>query len=301
MTNRKIDQATGTETTGHEWDGIRELDTPMPRWWLILFYITIIWAIGYMIFYPAIPLISSNTKGTLGYSSRAELEDALKNAQSARAQQIENIRTSSLAEIKADQSLHAFALAGGKAAFKVNCVQCHGSGAEGSKGNPNLNDDDWLWGGKLEDIHQTIKHGVRFELDDDTRSSEMPAFGRDEMLTQAEIEAVADYVLSLATKPADKMGVHENSGEETAGGTDNGAQIFADNCAACHGTDGGGDRSLGAPSLNDHIWLYGGDKRTVIESIFNSRKAVMPAWTHRLDEVTIKQLALYVHSLGGGE
>lgn len=301
MTNRKVDQATGTETTGHEWDGIRELDTPMPRWWLILFYITIIWSIGYMIFYPAIPLISSNTKGTLGYSSRAELEDALIKGQSDKKHLIEKIRSSSLSEIKADASLLAFAQAGGKAAFKVNCVQCHGSGAEGSKGNPNLNDDDWLWGGKLEDIHLTIKHGIRYELDDDTRSSEMPAFGRDEMLKQTEIDAVAEYVLSLTGKSTEKVGLSKNSGEETTGGSVNGAQIFADNCAACHGADGGGDRSLGAPSLKDHIWLYGGDAQTVRESIFNSRKAVMPAWAHRLDEVTIKQLALYVHSLGGGE
>jgi len=287
MTEKQIDDVSGTETTGHEWDGVRELNTPMPRWWLITFYITIIWAIGYCILYPSIPLLTTNTQGVLGYSSRGELDKSLAKAKEAQTELREKIKTSSLAAISADPQLYSFAKAGGKAAFKVNCVQCHGSGAEGSKGNPNLNDDDWLWGGKLEEIHQTIKHGARFEQDDDTRTSEMPAFGKDELLDNVKIEQVTDFVLSLSKGAADTASP--------------GAAIFAENCASCHGDKGQGDRSLGAPALNDQIWLYGGDRKTVMESIHNSRKAVMPAWAHRLEPETIKQLAIYVHSLGGGE
>lgn len=287
MTEKQIDDVSGTETTGHEWDGVRELNTPMPRWWLFTFYITIIWAIGYCILYPSIPLLTTNTKGVLGYSSRGELDKSLLKAKDAQTELREKIKTTSLPAIIADPQLYSFAKAGGKAAFKVNCVQCHGSGAEGSKGNPNLNDDDWLWGGKLEEIHQTIKHGARFEQDDDTRTSEMPAFGKDELLDEVKIEQVTDYVLSLSKGTVDTASA--------------GAAIFTENCASCHGDKGQGDRSLGAPALNDQIWLYGGDKKTVMESIHNSRKAVMPAWAHRLDPETIKQLAIYVHSLGGGE
>lgn len=287
MTNREVDQVTGTETTGHEWDGIRELDTPMPRWWLITFYLTIIWAVVYCVLYPAIPLVNSYTKGTLAYSSRGELDQALVKAREAQTGLRDKIKSSSLEAIIADPHLFSFAKAGGKAAFKVNCVQCHGSGAEGSKGNPNLNDDDWLWGGNLAEIYQTIQHGARYELDDDTRTSEMPAFGKDEILDKAKIELVTDYVLSLSKGKSDEKGP--------------GAAIFAENCASCHGKTGAGDRSVGAPSLKDQIWLYGGDKKTVMESIHDSRKAVMPAWSHRLDAETIKQLAIYVHSLGGGE
>lgn len=287
MTEKQIDDVSGTETTGHEWDGVRELNTPMPRWWLFTFYITIIWAIGYCILYPSIPLLTTNTQGMLGYSSRGELDKSLAKAKEAQTELREKIKTSSLAAIIADPQLYSFAKAGGKAAFKVNCVQCHGSGAEGSKGNPNLNDDDWLWGGKLEEIHETIKHGARFEQDDDTRTSEMPAFGKDELLDNVKIEQVTDFVLSLSKGAVDTASA--------------GAAIFAENCASCHGDKGQGDRSLGAPALNDQIWLYGGDRKTVMESIHNSRKAVMPAWVHRLEPETIKQLAIYVHSLGGGE
>lgn len=287
MIDHEIDDVSGTRTTGHEWDGIRELDTPMPRWWLWTFYATILFSIGYVVLYPAIPLFERATGGMLGYSSRGELEKTVETAKAQQKDLIVKIASSSLAEIKADPRLLAFAQAGGRASFKVNCIQCHGNGAEGSRGNPNLNDDDWLWGGSLETIHQTIQHGIRYEQDEETRSSEMPAFGTDELLTAEQIDAVADFVLSLS-----------QSGTPLAG---EGAELFAKNCASCHGENGGGGREVGAPSLKDQIWLYGGDKATVVESISKSRKAVMPAWAARLDEATIKQLAIYVHGLGGGE
>lgn len=283
----EVDEISGTDTTGHEWDGMKELNTPLPRWWLITFYITVIWSIGYMVLYPAIPMVNDFTRGMLGYSSRGELAKEISKAKDAQSTLAGKIKTASLEEIKNDQQLLSFAKAGGKAAFKVNCIQCHGSGAEGSKGNPNLNDDDWIWGGTLETIQQTIMHGIRFDEDDDTRTSDMPAFGRDGILDATQIDAVAGYVRSLS------------SGESTNDET--GEKLFAANCAACHGEKGEGNRELGAPALNDQIWLYGGDIETIKTSIHNSRHGVMPAWAHRLDEVTIKQLAIYVHALGGGE
>ncbi len=289
MTDRHIDEISGTETTGHEWDGIRELDTPMPRWWLWTFYATIIWAIGYVIVYPAIPLVSEATKGIWNYSSRGAVADQIKQATDSRSGMIERIRTSSLDEIRKDADLNQFAVAGGASAYRVNCVQCHGTGAQGGGGYPNLNDDDWLWGGSLEAIHTSIANGIRFAGNDDTRSSEMPAFGRDELLETAQIRDTAEYVLKLAGQDHD------------AAGAARGETAYAENCAACHGDAGKGDQEQGAPNLTDAIWFYGGEREQLVRQIQNPRHGVMPAWAHRLDEVTIKQLAVYIHSLGGGE
>lgn len=289
MSNRQVDDISGTETTGHEWDGIRELDTPLPRWWLWTFYATIVWALVYVVLYPAIPLVSSATKGLLGYSSRGEVAEELKAVEDSRAGLLEKLRTLPLDEIRGDLEMSAFAVAGGKSAYSINCVQCHGSGAAGSKGYPNLNDDEWIWGGDLEAIHTTIRHGIRFDADEDTRLSEMPAFGRDEILEKKQIADVAEYVLSLSGLDHD------------AAAAASGAAVFAENCVACHGESGEGLQEMGGPALNDAIWLYGGSRETVLETITNSRKGVMPAWAHRLDPVTIKQLTLFVHSLGGGK
>jgi cytochrome c oxidase cbb3-type subunit 3 len=284
--DREHDEFTGTATTGHDWDGIKELDTPLPRWWLWTFYACIIWGIGYLIAYPAWPMISTTTQGLLGYSSRMELHAALTDHAAVQKVYTDRIAAMEMDEIAADEDLAQFARAGGAAVFRNYCSQCHGSGATGAKGYPNLQDDDWLWGGSAEDIRLTIAHGIRFTDDDDTRVSEMPAFGRDEILTKAEIGAVADHVLSLAGQGAV---------------TEEGRAIFADNCAACHGESGAGIRELGAPNLADAIWLFGGDRETVIATITTSRSGVMPAWAHRLSEAQIRQVALYVHDLGGGE
>jgi cytochrome c oxidase cbb3-type subunit 3 len=280
------DEISGTETTGHEWDGIKELNTPLPRWWVWTLYATIVWGVGYTIAYPAWPLIDSATQGLLGYSTRAELHETL--AKHAEAQKVYSDRIAELdmAAIAGDAELARFARAGGAAIFRTNCSQCHGAGAAGAPGYPNLLDDAWLWGGTLEDIRYTLMHGIRYEADPDTRISEMPAFGRDGLLSDAQIEAVADHVLWLSGGGA--------TSEE-------GAQVFADNCAACHGENGEGNKDLGAPNLADAIWLYGGDRETVIETITNSRAGVMPGWSGRLTEAQIKQVALYVHGLGGGE
>ena len=285
----EIDHVSGKTTTGHQWDGIKELNTPLPRWWLLTFYATIIWAIGYWIAYPAWPLVSSYTTGVLNWSSRSAVAVELANLEKIRGEKMAALGSASLADIEKDPALLALARARGKTVFGDNCAPCHGSGATGAKGYPNLNDDDWLWGGTLDQIMQTIQYGVR-SGHPKTHESAMLAFGKEGVLKPEQIVAVANYVRSL-------------SGLPTAPGYDAaaGAKIFADNCAACHGDKGQGNQELGAPNLTDKIWLYGSDEATIIETITNGRSGVMPAWVDRLDPSTIKVLAVYVHSLGGGK
>jgi cytochrome c oxidase cbb3-type subunit III len=289
MAPREKDDISGTETTGHEWDGIKELNTPLPRWWLWTFYATIIFALGYVIAYPAWPLVNGATPGILGYSSRAELLKEVDTGRTAQSAQLEKVKSLPLEEIRKDSDLLQFAVAGGRAAFRVNCIQCHGSGAAGSKGYPNLNDDDWLWGGTLDQIHTTLQHGIRYTADPDTRQSPMPAFGADEILKPEQINDVAEYVLRLAGQTFE------------AEAATRGITVFTENCVACHGEAGEGKREFGGPRLADPIALYAADKATIVAQVTRPRHGVMPAWNTRLDEVTIKQLAIYVHSLGGGE
>lgn len=287
MAEKHIDEISGVETTGHEWDGIRELNNPMPRWWVYTFYATIIWAIGYMVAYPAIPMLTGATKGLLGYSSRAEVAAELDSAKAAQSVYLDKITTLPLNEIVADPGLAQFAVAGGAAAFKVNCAPCHGSGAAGGAGYPNLNDDDWLWGGDLESLHTTIAHGIRYDGDADTRISEMPAFA--EIIEPEQVKQVAAYVVSLTGTPSDAALVEP------------GRQVFVDNCAACHGEDAKGLRDFGAPNLADAIWLKAGTEAGIAAQIRAPKHGVMPGWGTRLGDATVKQLTVYVHSLGGGE
>lgn len=288
MAKPEIDRITGIETTAHEWDGIKELNNPLPRWWLWVLYVSIIWSVGYWILMPTWPLISSHTKGFLGYSQRSVVAKSLEEAKQAQSGFLQKIAASDLAAIKADAELLRFSLAGGEAAFGDNCSPCHGRGAQGSTGYPNLNDDNWLWGGTLDDIHQTLKVGVR-STHDDTRDNQMPAFGRDEILEKEQIADVTEFVLSISGGKADT---------ETA---IRGKTVFAEQCVACHGEEGKGNMELGAPNLTERIWLYGGDKASINETVRNSRAGVMPAWEGRLSPETLKQLAVYVHSLGGGQ
>jgi cytochrome c oxidase cbb3-type subunit III len=285
---RDIDAVTGVETTGHEWDGIKELNKPLPRWWVWTFYATILWAIGYWIAYPAWPTLTGYTRGMLGYSQRATVADEVKSALVQQAQYRDKLAAASLDQIKGDADLLRFAMAGGAAAFQTNCAPCHGRGAQGFAGYPNLNDDEWLWGGKLEDIHKTISVGIRSDQKD-TRTSQMPRYGLDKLLDDAQIDDVAEYVLSLSGKPADRAAAGR------------GQKVFVEQCVSCHGPDGKGMREQGAPNLTDDLWLYGGSKAAIIESIRTGRGGVMPAWAGRLDPVTLKALAVYVHSLGGGQ
>ncbi len=284
----EIDEFSGVETTGHEWDGIRELNNPLPRWWLWTFYACIIWAIGYMIAYPAIPLIKGNTPGLLGYSSRADVAREIEAAKEGQVVFMDRIAQSEVGDIVADDELARFARAGGQAAFKVNCSQCHGSGAQGAAGFPNLNDDEWIWGGSVEDIYLTIAHGVRYEEDFDTRFNEMPAFGAFGILAREEIQSVASYTAFLG-------------GLEGGQNTDEGATLFENNCAACHGPGGVGEPALGAPPLNNAISLYAGDFESIVSQVNTPRHGEMPGWTQKLGDPVVKQLAVYVHSLGGGE
>jgi cytochrome c oxidase cbb3-type subunit III len=284
-----IDKVTGTATTGHEWDGIKELNTPLPRWWVFTFYACIVWAVGYWIVYPAWPLVSGYTSGVLHYSSRANVAVELGNLEKIRGDKMLTLGAASLADIEKDPALLALARARGKTVFGDNCAPCHGSGAAGAKGYPNLNDDDWLWGGSLDQIKQTIEFGAR-SGHSKAHEGAMLAFGKQGILKSAEIVTVANYVRSLS-------GLSTSQGFDAVAGR----KIFVENCVACHGDAGKGNQELGAPNLTDKIWLYGSDEATIIETITNGRAGMMPAWTGRLDPSTIKAMAVYVHSLGGGQ
>ena len=288
-TNIEKDTVTGQDTTGHEWDGIKELNTPLPRWWLYVFYATVLFAVVYFVLYPAIPWGAGYTEGLLGYTERKAFEKSMSELRASRAAYIDEISKASFDEIRAKPELLGFAAAGGKSAFADNCAPCHASGGAGRPGFPSLADDDWLWGGKLADIEHTIRHGVRWSTDEDSRLSEMPRFGADQILEAADIDSLAAYVLSLSGGATD--------GADTAAA----ATLYAEQCASCHGPTGQGNREVGAPRLADAVWLYGRSREEVARQIASPRHGVMPAWRGRLDDATIKMLTLYVHSLGGGE
>lgn len=278
-------------TTGHSWDGVEEYNTPAPRWWLIVWVISIIWAIIYWFFYPTWPIPGGSNKGLKNWTSQSQLKESEEEINKRQTFYLQEFSKLSFEEIKKDKQLMEFALNGGKATFQNNCAVCHGTGAGGQKGYPNLNDDDWLWGGKIEDIYTTIKYGIR-STHEKTKSNMMPAFGKQKLLTASEIEKVADYVLSLSNAKEDK-----NDQSKIVFGK----MIFKDQCATCHGSNGQGNKAEGVANLTDKIWLYGGKKEDIIYTITNARNGVMPTWEGRLDEQTIRQLALYIHSLGGGE
>lgn len=285
----EIDQITGMATTGHIWDGLRELNTPLPRWWLWIFYATIIWSIGYWIVYPSWPLIFGYTTGAFGWHSRVAIENEMAGLRAIRGPMVDKLAAASPQEITRDPLLLDFARAQAKPIFAENCAPCHGSGGAGAKGFPNLNDDEWLWGGTLDDIATTIRHGVRSN-DAKTRAGGMPAFGRDGMMKRGDIETVTQYVRSMARLPVEPK-------TDLAAGK----KIYSETCAGCHGADGKGNRELGAPNLTDAIWLFGSDTAVIFDGLWNGRNSVMPAWSTRLDDSTVKALAVYVHSLGGGE
>jgi cytochrome c oxidase cbb3-type subunit 3 len=285
-----IDSVTGTATTGHVWDGVSELNTPLPRWWLWIFYATIVWAVGYWIVYPSWPLLTSYSEGAFGWKSRVQIVEDMSALHVQRAAIISKLAGATPADIAKSDEFLTLARAQGRVAFADNCAACHGAGGGGARGYPNLNDDDWIWGGSLDDIGQTIRYGVRSAHEKTRMGPVMPAFGRDGLLNNEQIEAVADFVRSRAGLQVDPK-VNLSLG----------AKVFADNCAVCHGDGGKGKRDVGAANLVDAIWLYGSDRASIVEGIKNGRGATMPAWSGRLDDITIKALTVYVHSLGGGE
>ncbi|MCA0044413.1 cytochrome-c oxidase, cbb3-type subunit III [Celeribacter litoreus] len=276
------------ETTGHSWDGIEEYNNPLPKWWLYTFYVCIVWGVLYTIAFPAWPLVKGATEGVLGWSTRGQVEEKIASFEEMNAAVNAELAAADVTEVMPETDVYNYGVNMGAAVFRANCSQCHGSGAAGNVGYPNLLDNDWLWGGTIDEIAYTIQHGVRNETDD-ARYSEMPKFGADELLEAEQIDQVVEYVLQISGQEYDAALATE------------GAVVFEENCAACHAEDGTGDIYQGAPNLTDVIWLYGGDRETLHETVYNARFGVMPAWGQRLTQAEVNAAALYVHSLGGGE
>ena len=288
MASKKRNEETEVETTGHEWDGIQEWNNPLPRWWLWTLYLCIIWGVGYLIAYPAIPLFNGATPGLLGYSTRGEVASEIARFDAANADIEAKLEAADLNTVGDDAELASFSRNAGEAVYETWCIQCHGAGGGGATGYPALVDNDWLWGGTIDDIYTTVKHGIRTEDDFDARFSQMPAFG--EFMSEEEIASLVAHVQTISGQDADAT-------LATAG-----AQLYYDNCASCHGDEGTGDRFQGAPDLTDRIWLFGGDTAALTETIANARFGVMPSWSARdMPESDIRAVALYVHQLGGGE
>lgn len=282
------DSISGQDTTGHEWDGLKELDTPLPRWWLYTFYACIAFAAVWVVLYPAFPV--QGWTGLTGWTARGALPAQMAAERARQEPMLARLRDISAEQIAADPELRGFALAGGRVGFANNCAGCHGAGGQGAPGGfPSLADDDWLWGGSFEAIHTTISHGVRAGESDEERGIPMPAFLTTQMLTPAQISDTAHFVLSLSGHGTD------------AAAAERGREPYAENCASCHGDAGEGNRDMGAPRLNDQIWLYGGDHASVARTIAYSRAGVMPSWRGRLDPAMVNMITVYVHSLGGGE
>jgi len=296
MAQKEKDALSGVETTGHEWDGLKELNNPLPKWWLYIFYVCIAWSLVYYVFYPAWPLGSTYTKGMLGYSQREELVQKMAEGKKAQEKYLTAIAATSVEDIQKNKDLLAFAMAGGRSYFNENCAACHGAGGQGAKGFPTLADDVWLWGGTTADIYKTIQHGIRAD-NPDTRGTVgvgMTAFGKDGILNKEQIGQVAEYVLALNKRSTD------------AAAAEKGKAVYEENCVACHGDQAQGSVAaglpdVGAPPLVTANWVFGGDKASLVDTITNGRAAVMPAWAKRLDDATVKSLAVYVHNLGGGK
>jgi len=288
MSKREADEVTGVETTGHEWDGIKELDNPLPRWWLYVFWASIAVAIVYWVLLPAWPGINGYTKGVMGQSDRANVAQELQALRDLRGEGAARLTHATLQEIESDPALQEYAMAVGQSVFGDNCATCHGAGGGGAKGYPNLVDDIWLWGGGLADIHHTLQVGVRSGAEG-ARFSQMPAFGRDQMLTGPQINDLTELVVSLSGREADKAAVARA------------APIYAAQCVSCHGAAGTGDQAQGAPNLTDGEWLYGPSREEIRTQIWSGRNGVMPSWAGRFDDETLKALAVYVHANAGGQ
>jgi cytochrome c oxidase cbb3-type subunit III len=283
-------------TTGHVWDGIEELNNPLPRWWVWVLYLTIVWALAYTVMYPAWPMISHATQGLWGGNPRSAVEVEIAKWDAANAEIKAKLVAADINAIPADPALSDFAVKAGKAVFNTYCVQCHMREGQGNsvKGYPTLSDNDWLFGGSMEAIALTVTHGVRNATDPDARNVGlvMPAWETDAApvkLTGEEIGQVVEYVLQIS-------GQEHDAAAATAG-----AQLFTDNCVACHGEKAEGNRDMGSPTLTDAIWMYGGSREALTQTIAKGRGGVMPAWTGRLSEDQIRAVATYVHALGGGE
>jgi len=287
MATEKLDPVTGRMTTGHEWNGIEELNTPVPR--VVLFFLaaTTLFAIGYWLLMPAWPLGWTYTKGLLGIDQRVVVTRQVEQAAAERAEAwTEKLVEASYSEALGDEALMRHVSETGRTLFSDNCAACHGVNATGGPGFPDLTAKTWLWGGEPETLEETIRVGIN-STNDDTRVSQMLAFGRDGILERDQISDVVAYVRSLSGASGDQAKL--SAGQE----------VFASNCASCHGEDAKGNRELGAPDLTDNHWIYGGDLQTVYSTVYAGRQGHMPNWGSRLAPADLKILTLYVHSLRG--
>jgi cytochrome c oxidase cbb3-type subunit 3 len=291
MAVEERDPYTGHMTTGHEWNGIKELNTRVPRAVYFFLAVTATFSVIYWLLMPAWPLGWSYTKGLLGIDQREAVTEALQQAAAARAPWTKRIETQSFAEIEADPDLMRDVRETGHRLFGDNCAACHGVNAQGRKGFPNLTGPSWLWGGDPETIAETVRVGIN-SANKDTRVSQMPAFGRDHILERKDIMNVVAYVRSLS----DSTLVTKANTPEIAAGR----EVFVANCAACHGEDAKGIHT-GAPDLTDRFWIYGGDEQSVFNSVWNGHQGQMPTWEKRLSPVERKILALYLVDLRSHE
>jgi cytochrome c oxidase cbb3-type subunit III len=278
------DSVSGYLTTGHEWNGITELNTPVPRAVYFFLTVTVLFSIGYWVLMPAWPIGDTYTKGLLGIDQRNVLATSLKQAEMDQEVWSKKIASESYATIQADPALMTVVRETGHTLFGSDCAACHGRDAKGQPGYPDLTTSSWLWGGKPEDIFTTIKVGIN-SANKDSRTSQMPAFGRDQMLPRADVFKVASYVYSLS---------NPGSKEVDPKNVEAGQKLFAANCVACHGDDAKGNPELGAPNLTDKFWTYGGDLETIDTTIWGGRQGHMPTWEGRLSELDRKILTLYL-------
>jgi cytochrome c oxidase cbb3-type subunit 3 len=279
------DPHTGIHTTGHEWSGITELDTPIPRAVKIFYALAFAIGLAMWILLPTWPLLTTYTPGLLGFSQRDFVQDQLAEAVDQRAGWADRIAILDLNDNSGDSEVRDIAIRTGETLFIDNCAVCHGQDASGGPGFPDLRDRAWLWGGTAEEIHETLRVGINSQHDE-TRLGQMPAFGRDQILERADLRALVTYVRHLA-------GLEQAEAEAR----EVGEALFAENCASCHGEDAKGDATLGAPNLTDGFWIYSGDRETVYRTLFGGRQGHMPHWGDRLNPVQLKILALYVRSL----
>lgn len=289
MAEREIDEVSGVETTGHVWDGVRELNNPLPRWWLIIFWVSIVWSVVYWVLMPSWPGLTGHFAGVREHSERKNVAAALSALQADRQERMARLLSiGSIEAVERDPQLLEFALNAGASLFGDNCATCHGAGGQGVKGYPALVDDDWIWGGSLEAIRRTLQVGVR-SGHPEARLNVMQAYGDLGVLSGGQIGDLVDYMYNLSGQPADGAAVARA------------APIFAEQCASCHGAEGRGNQELGAPNLTDAIWLYGGERADLALTLRHGRGGVMPTWAGRLSDEQITALAVYVHALGGGE
>lgn len=290
MSEPERDEVTGEHTTGHEWNSIKELDTPVPRGILLFVIVTHVFALVWWFLMPAFPLGWTYTPGLLGVNQFTSADEAIHDARLARASWRDPILELPEGEILANETLMERVSETGRQLFGDNCAACHGQDAQGGVGYPDLTDDDWIWGdGSVTAIADTMRIGVNAQHVD-TRFSQMPAFGLQQMLTTEEVRNVARYVYSLSHP---EFSTADNIDRIAAG-----QETFATNCAGCHGENATGFPDAGAPNLTDAAWIYGGELEDIIASVHGGRVGHMPSWDERLTPIEIKILALYVYSIG---